>query len=213
MEGRDSNETPIMKKPRATLHPSVLLFYVASLFGTGGLMTGCEKAGQPAMQHPAVTVVTVIEKDVPINSDWVATLDGFTNAQIQPQVSGYLIKQNYREGSFVHKDEVLFQIDPRPFQAVLDQAKGQLAQANAQLGLAVINVNRDTPVAKLHAIAQSQLDNDVQAKLSAEAAVESAKATVEQAQLNLGFTDVKSLIDGIAGLAQTQVGSLVSTTT
>jgi membrane fusion protein (multidrug efflux system) len=201
------------KKTRAALRMPALLFFAASLLGTVWFVMGCEKAAQPAMQAPAVTVVTVVERDVPINSDWVATLDGFTNAQIQPQVSGYLIKQNYREGSFVHKDDVLFQIDPRPFQAVLDQAKGQLAQANAQLGLAVINVNRDTPVAKLHAIAQSQLDNDVQAKLSAEAAVESAKATVEQAQLNLGFTEVKSLIDGIAGLAQTQVGSLVSTTT
>jgi membrane fusion protein, multidrug efflux system len=197
----------------STLHRSGLARYAAFLLGTGLFLTGCEKAAQPAMQSPAVTVATVVERDVPINSDWVATLDGFTNAQIQPQVSGYLIKQNYREGSFVHQDQVLFQIDPRPFQAVLDQAKGQLAQANAQLGLAVINVNRDTPVAKLHAIAQSQLDNDVQAKLSAEAAVESAKATVEQAQLNLGFTEVRSLIDGIAGLAQTQVGSLVSTST
>jgi membrane fusion protein (multidrug efflux system) len=177
------------------------------------MVTGCEKQAQPAMGPPSVSVVTVVEKDVPTNSDWVATLDGFTNAQIQPQVTGYLIQQNYREGSFVHKDDALFEIDPRPFQAVLDQAKGQLAQGNAQLGLAVINVNRDTPVAKLHAIAQSQLDNDIQAKLSAEAAVESAKATVEQAELNLGFTKVRSLIDGIAGIAQTQVGSLVSATT
>jgi RND family efflux transporter MFP subunit len=177
------------------------------------LFAGCEKQAPPPMAPPSVTVVTVVEKDVPIISNWIATLDGFTNAQIQPQVAGYLIKQNYREGSFVHKDDVLFEIDHRPFQAILDQAKGQLAQANAQLGLAVINVNRDTPVAKLHAIAQSQLDNDIQAKLSAEAAVESAKATVEQAELNIGFTEVRSLIDGIAGLAQTQVGSLVSTTT
>jgi RND family efflux transporter MFP subunit len=202
-----------MTTPRCTLHSLALVFCVAFLGAAFMFLAGCEKSAQPAMQPPAVSVATVIEKDVPINSDWVATLDGFTNAQIQPQVSGYLIKQNYREGSFVHKDNVLFQIDPRPFQAVLDQAKGQLAQANAQLGLAVINVNRDTPVAKLHAIAQSQLDNDVQAKLSAEAAVVSAKATVEQAQLNLGFTEVRSLIDGIAGLAQTQVGSLVATTT
>jgi RND family efflux transporter MFP subunit len=202
-----------MTTPRCTLHSFALVFCVAFLSAAFMFLAGCEKSAQPAMQPPAVSVATVIEKDVPINSDWVATLDGFTNAQIQPQVSGYLIKQNYREGSFVHKDDVLFQIDPRPFQAVLDQAKGQLAQANAQLGLAVINVNRDTPVAKLHAIAQSQLDNDVQAKLSAEAAVVSAKATVEQAQLNLGFTQVRSLIDGIAGLAQTQVGSLVATTT
>jgi RND family efflux transporter MFP subunit len=193
--------------PRYAALPSLL--FLAS----GMLLAGCEKAAPPAAPPPTVTVVTVVEKDVPIISNWVATLDGFTNAQIQPQVSGYLIKQNYREGSFVHKDDVLFEIDHRPFQAILDQAKGQLAQANAQLGLAVINVNRDTPVAKLHAIAQSQLDNDVQAKLSAEAAVESAKATVEQAELNVGFTEVRSLIDGIAGLAQTQVGSLVSTTT
>lgn len=177
------------------------------------LVAGCEKKAAPAPGPTPVTVVTVVQRDVPVVSDWVATLDGFTNAQIQPQVTGYLIKQNYREGSFVRQGDILFEIDPRPFQAVLDQAKGQLAQANANMGLAVINVNRDTPVAKLHAIAQSQMDNDVQAKLSAEAAVESAKATVEQAELNLGFTQVRSLIDGIAGLAQTQVGSLVSTTT
>jgi RND family efflux transporter MFP subunit len=192
---------------------SASVFSAVFLLAVGFLAAGCEKTAQPAMQPPSVSVVTVVQKDVPINSDWVATLDGFTNAQIQPQVTGYLIKQNYREGSFVHKDDVLFQIDPRPFQAVLDQAKGQLAQANAQLGLAVINVNRDTPVAKLHAISQSQLDNDIQTKLTAEAAVESAQATVETAALNLGFTQVRSLIDGIAGIAQTQVGSLVSPTT
>jgi RND family efflux transporter MFP subunit len=205
-------ETPIMKSCHTNRRSFASLFS-AALLVSGFLIVGCEKKAPPPMGPPSVTVATVIEKDVPIVSDWVATMDGFTNAQIQPQVSGYLIKQNYREGSFVHKDDVLFEIDHRPFQAILDQANGQLAQANAQLGLAVINVNRDTPVAKLHAIAQSQLDNDVQAKLSAEAAVESAKATVEQAQLNLGFTEVRSLIDGIAGLAQTQVGSLVVTST
>jgi membrane fusion protein (multidrug efflux system) len=202
-----------MKTLRQTPRFSTCLYSYTISFATALLLSGCDKPAQPAMQPPTVTVTTVIEKDVPIASDWVATLDGFTNAQIQPQVTGYLIKQTYQEGSFVHKDDVLFQIDPRPFQAVVDQAKAQLGQANAQLGLAVINVNRDTPVAKLHAIAQSQLDNDIQAKLSAEAAVESAKATVETAELNLGFTQVRSLIDGIAGLAQTQVGSLVSPTT
>src|ERR1700722_16297070 len=190
-----------------------LQILLATLMFSAVLAAGCEKKAEPVQGPTPVTVVSVVQRDVPVVSDWVAVLDGFTNAQIQPQVTGYLIKQTYREGSFVRQGDILFEIDPRPFQAVLDQAKGQLAQANANLGLAVINVNRDTPVAKLHAIAQSQLDNDVQAKLSAEAAGESAKATVEQAQLNLGFTDVKSLIDGIAGLAQTQVGSLVSTTT
>jgi RND family efflux transporter MFP subunit len=177
------------------------------------LMAGCAQKTPAAMSPPTVSVVTVTQKDIPISGDWVATLDGFTTAQIQPEVTGYLIKQNYREGSYVHKDDVLFEIDPRPFQAVLDQAKGQLAQANAQLGLATINLNRDKPVAELHAIAQSQLDNDVQAKLSAEASVQAAEASVEQAELNLGFTKVHSLISGIAGIAQTQIGNLVATST
>lgn len=182
-------------------------------------------AGAPP--PPEVGVAQVIQKDVPIYGDWVATLDGYVNAQIQPQVSGYLIKQNYKEGSLVHKGDVLFEIDPRPFQAILDQAKGQvaqaqgqLAQAEAQLALTEINVKRDTPLAAAHAIAQSQLDNDTQSRAQAKAAVatsnasiEAAKAAVEQAELNLGFTKVKSLLDGIAGLATTQIGNLVSQTT
>jgi len=176
---------------------------------------------------PQVLVTPVTQRDVPIYGDWVATLDGYVNANIQPQVTGYLIKQNYREGSLVHKGEVLFEIDPRQFQAALDQAqgqlaqaKGQLAQAQAQLGLAAINVKRDTPLAAARAIAQSQLDNDVQTQKQDEAMVKSAEANiqtyeanVEQAQLNLGYTHVRSLIDGIAGLATTQIGNLVSPTT
>jgi RND family efflux transporter MFP subunit len=176
-------------------------------------VTGCAEKAPAAIAPPSVSVAKVLQKDVSVSGDWVATLDGFTTAQIQPEVSGYLVKQDYQEGSFVHQGEVLFEIDPRPFQAILDQARGQLAQANAQLGLATINVNRDTPVAKLHAIPQSQLDNDIQAKLAAEAAVQSGEAAVEQAELNLGFTQVRSLIDGIAGIAQTQIGNLVGNTT
>jgi len=160
-----------------------------------------------------VQVARVVQKDVPIYSEWVGTLDGYVNAQIQPQVTGYLIQQNYREGSFVHKGDVLFQIDPRPFQAVLDQAKAQLAQAEAQLGTATLNVKRDIPEAEAQAIPQSQLDNDTQAKLAAKATVEAGQAAVEQAQLNLGYTKVRSLIDGIAGIAQVQVGNLVTPTT
>jgi RND family efflux transporter MFP subunit len=181
--------------------------------GAALVVNGCAAKAPAAMAPASVSVVRVIQKDVSLSGDWVATLDGFTTAQIQPEVSGYLVKQDYQEGSFVHQGEVLFEIDPRPFQATLDQAKGQLAQANAQLGLATINVNRDTPVAKLHAIPQSQLDNDIQAKLAAEAAVQTGEAVVEQAELNLGFTKVRSLIDGIAGIAQTQIGSLVGNTT
>jgi len=181
--------------------------------GAALVVNGCAAKAPAAITPPSVSVVKVIQKDVRLSGDWVATLDGFTTAQIQPEVSGYLIKQDYQEGSFVHQGEVLFEIDPRPFQAILDQAKGQLAQASAQLGLATINVNRDTPVAKLHAIPQSQLDNDIQAKLTAEAAVQTGEAVIEQAELNLGFTKVRSLIDGIAGIAQTQIGSLVGNTT
>src|SRR3984893_17099410 len=180
------------------------------------LLTACAKkqSGPPPNVGPVqVSVATVEQRDVSLDGDWVATLDGYVNAQIQPQVSGYLIKQDYREGSVVQSGEVLFEIDPRPFQATLDQAEGQLAQARAQLGLADINVMRDTPLAKARAIAQSQLDNDVQQQAAQSAAVRTAEANVEQAQLNLGFTKVRSLVTGIAGRAMTQVGNLVSQST
>jgi membrane fusion protein (multidrug efflux system) len=179
------------------------------------LLTACAKkqASPQVVALMPVTVATVEQRDVSLYGDWVATLDGFVNAQIQPQVSGYMIKQDYREGSVVQSGQVLFEIDPRPFQATLDQADGQLAQARAQLALAEINVKRDTPLAQAHAIAQSQLDNEVQQQVAQGAAVRTAKANVEQAQLNLGFTEVRSLVTGIAGRAQTQVGSLVSQST
>lgn len=174
---------------------------------------GCQSKPAAAPAPTEVGVVDVVQKDVPIYGEWVATLDGYVNAQIQPQVTGYIIKQNYKEGSFVRRDDVLFEIDPRPFQAVLDQAKAQLAQAEAQLGKTQLDVDRDTPLARERAIAQSQLDNDIQANLAAKAAVKSGEAMVEQSQLNLGFTHVTSLVDGIAGIAQVQIGNLVSQTT
>jgi RND family efflux transporter MFP subunit len=180
------------------------------------LLTACAKkqSGPPQNIGPVqVSVATVEQRDVSLYGDWVATLDGFVNAQIQPQVSGYMIKQDYREGSVVQSGEVLFEIDPRPFQATLDQTEGQLAQARAQLELAEINVKRDTPLAEAHAIAQSQLDNEVQQQAAQGAAVRTAEANVEQARLNVGFTKVRSLVTGIAGRAMTQVGSLVSQST
>jgi RND family efflux transporter MFP subunit len=174
---------------------------------------GCAQKKPPAGVAPQVQVARVIQRDVSIHSEWVATLDGYVNAQIQPQVSGYLIKQDYREGSLVHKDDVLFEIDPRPFQAVLDQAKAQLAQAEAQLGNATLNVNRDIPEAEANAIARSQLEGDTQAQLAAKATVAAGRAAVEQAALNLSFTKVRSLISGIAGITQVQVGNLVTPST
>jgi RND family efflux transporter MFP subunit len=174
---------------------------------------GCAQTKSPPGAAPQVQVTRVVQRDVSINSEWVATLDGYVNAQIQPQVSGYLIKQDYREGSLVHKDDVLFEIDPRPFQAVLDQAKAQLAQAEAQLGNATLNVSRDIPEAEANAIARSQLEGDTQAQLAAKATVAAGRAAVEQAALNLSFTKVRSLISGIAGITQVQVGNLVTPST
>jgi len=188
--------------------------FALTVLSAGALLTGCGgKAAPPPMAPPEVRVVAVEQKDVPIVSEWVATLDGYVNAQIQPQVTGYIVKQTYKEGSPVRRGDVLFEIDPRPFQALVDQAKAQLAQAQAQMGKTQLDVERDTPLAKERAIAQSQLDNDVQANLAAQAAVQSANAQVEQAQLNLGFTHVTSLVDGIAGIAQIQLGNLVNTNT
>jgi membrane fusion protein (multidrug efflux system) len=185
-----------------------LLLFAAFVF----FLSGCRNS-QPPPKPPDVEVTEVVQRDVPVYSEWVATLDGYVNAQIKPQVTGYLIKQNYKEGTFVRKDQVLWEIDPRPFQAKLDQAKGQLAQAQAQLGKTTLDVKRDIPLAKDKAIPQMQLDNDTQAMLAAKASVESTKAQVEQAQIDLGFTKVRSLIDGIAGIAQAQIGDLVGQNT
>jgi membrane fusion protein (multidrug efflux system) len=156
-----------------------------------------------------VEVATVIQRDTPIYSDWVATLDGYVNADIQPRVSGYIIKQTYTEGSVVRKGDVLFEIDPRPFKAALAQARAQLAQAEAQLGKASLDVERDTPLAEAQAIAKSQLDTEIQAKLGAQALVLAAKANVEEAELDVEFTSVTSLVSGIAGIARVQIGNLV----
>src|SRR6202047_4700151 len=188
----------------------VLAVLSAAVFAVTGC--GSPKAA-PAVPTPEVEVASVLQKDVPIFSEWVATLDGYINAQIQPQVTGYVIRQTYKEGSFVRKGQILFQIDPRPFQALLDQVNAQLAQAQAQLGKTQMDVDRDTPLAKERAIAQSQLDNDIQANQAAKATVKAAEAQVEQAKVNLEFTDVKSLLDGISGIAQVQIGNLVNATT
>jgi RND family efflux transporter MFP subunit len=174
------------------------------------LVSGCNRGqATAAVPLPEVGVVAVEQRDVPVYSEWVATLDGYVNAEIRPQVSGYIIKQDYTEGSLVRKGQVLFEIDPRPFVAALDRAKGDLAQAQAQLGKSTLDVERDTPLAEARAIAKSQLDNEIQAKLGAQAGVESGRAAVEQAALNLEWTKVTSLVDGIAGIAQVQIGNLV----
>ena len=190
---------------RAPRLPSVGVLVVILL-----LVASCRQSEPPApAPPPRVEVTTVEQRDVPIYREWVAVLDGFVNAQIQPQVTGYLLRQDFREGSFVRKGEVLFEIDPRPFQASLDQAEAQLAQSEANESKAARDVERDTPLAEARAIPRSQLDNDIQAH---RAAVEAARAQVRLAELNLGFTKVLSLIDGIVGITQVQIGNLVTPT-
>ena len=219
-----------------------------------GLSLACSSSTQASKPSEpiVVEVVPVEQRDVPIYSEWIGTLDGFVNADIKAQVSGYLMKQDYTEGSFVQKGQSLFEIDPRPFQAAVDQALGQLAQANgqlaqaqaqftqaeAQVGVAEANqvrtqldVDRYIPLMKQQAITQQDLDNATQNNVAAkaqvtaskaqvetaraqiqasDATVQAATAAVETAKLNLGFTRLISPIDGIAGIAQQQVGALVN---
>ena len=162
---------------------------------------------------PTVSFVTVSPEEVPITGEWIATLDGNVNAQIRPQVSGYLMRRTYQEGAYVKKGLVLFEIDARPFQAALSQAQARYAEAEAQLAKTDRDLKRDRPLAEQRAIAQSQLDNDISAHDAAQAALSSSKAAVESAQLNLGFTRVTSLIDGVAAIASAQIGDLVGPTT
>ena len=193
-----------------------------------GLIVGAVRPWKHALAQPAPTptveVVGVEEKDVPIYGEWIGTLDGLVNADVRAEVTGYLMKQAYQEGAFVKAGQLLFEIDPRPFQAVLDQSRGQLAQATAELanaqavqGRTDLDVKRYAPLAKEQAASQQDLDNAVQNNLAAIASVATAKAqiqtdeaAVETARINLNFTRLVAPIDGIAGQAQLQVGALVT---
>jgi membrane fusion protein (multidrug efflux system) len=161
---------------------------------------------------PEVQVMTVTQKDVPVFSEWVGTTEGLVNANIRAQVTGYLARQAYKEGASVKKGDLLFEIDPRTFQASLDQAMAQLAMAKAKLGKTELDVKRYRPLAKESAISQQELDDAVQANLAAKAGVQAAEANAEQARLNLSFTKITSPVDGIAGSANAQIGDLVGPT-
>jgi membrane fusion protein (multidrug efflux system) len=169
----------------------------------------CKEKAPPPAAPPKVQVVVVSPRDVPIYQRWVGSLDGYPNAQIRAQVSGYLLKQDYAEGGKVKQGDLLFEIDPRPFQAALDVALGRLAQDQAMLGKTDLDVKRYTPLAKEQAISQEELDDAVQSNLAAKAAVTADNAAVENAKLNLGFSRITSPVDGIAGVAQAQIGDLV----
>jgi RND family efflux transporter MFP subunit len=205
---RESNHT----RPASYSRPQRLLLLLAlsSILGLCSALAGCGRS-QAAIKLPDTEVLVAhpVQQDIAVHSEWVAQLDGYVNADIRPQVSGYIISQHYKEGSVVSKGQVLFEIDPRPFQAALDGAEGGLAQAEAALSKSTIDVERDTPLVAQKAVPKEKLDNEIQAKRAAEAAVESGKAAVERAQLDLGWTKVTSLVNGVAGIAEVQMGNLV----
>jgi membrane fusion protein (multidrug efflux system) len=234
-------------------HRNVIWLPAVVVLAALSFTTGCtaHASGPQGFPPPTVELVTVEQKDIPISHEWIGTLDGYVNAPIKAQVSGFLLRQNYVEGSFVQKGQLLFEIDTRPFQAAVDQALGQLAQANGQVAQAraglvqaranltgaeasqhrtQLDVDKYTPLVKERAVTQQDLDNATQNNLSAiaqvrsseaavetakaqieaaEAAVQSAQANVDSAKYNLGFTRLTSPIDGIAGMAVSQVGTLV----
>ncbi|HUL51539.1 MAG TPA: efflux RND transporter periplasmic adaptor subunit [Candidatus Nitrosotalea sp.] len=176
-----------------------------------GAVCGCKKSEGPPPTPPTVEVVTVAQRDVPIYREWVGTLEGDVNATISAQVSGYLLTRNYTEGSVVTNGQVLFQIDPGPFKATLDQAKSDEARAEATQVRWALTVERYKPLAATEAISKQELDDAVQNEKAAQAQVEATKAAVQQAQLNLDFTTIRAPVNGVAGLAsaQAQVGNLV----
>ncbi len=191
---------------RLTVFISILLLLA--------LLVGCEeKKEAPKPTPPEVLVAEVVQQNVPIFGEWVATLNGPVNADITPKVQGYLLKQNYTNGSFVKKGQLLFEIDPRPFIASLDGAKAQVARAQADFDKYTTDVQRDTPLAAQNAIPAKQLDNDLANQAAAKAQVVANQANQANAQLNLDWTKVYSPVDGIAGVSTSQVGDLVGTTT
>ena len=194
---------------------SLLLGLICTL-----LLTGCEdKAKQEKMRAaaappppPVVQYVNVIQKDVPVYLEWVGTLDGLVNAQILAQVTGYLIKQAYKEGDVVKKGQLLYEIDPRTFQASLDQAKGNLARQEAFLITARLDMERIERLLPVNAVSVRERDNAVGRVEQAKAEVLAMKAAVESAKLQLGFTRILSPIEGVAGLSKAQLGNLVGPT-
>jgi membrane fusion protein (multidrug efflux system) len=172
------------------------------------LISGCGKE-KAAPKAPVVEVADVVQKDVPIFAEWVGTLDGMVNATIRAQVQGYLVKQNYKEGDVVKKGQVLFEIDPRTFQTAVEQATGELTRTEARWNQTKANLARIKPLAAQNAVSQKDLDDAIAAEQSAQAAVQSAKASYDKAALDLGFTKITSPIDGIAGIAKAQIGNLL----
>jgi membrane fusion protein (multidrug efflux system) len=169
----------------------------------------CGSAEPPAPPPPEVLVTPVVARDVPVVSEWLGTTEGAVDADIRAQVQGYLVSRDYREGSRVEQGTLLFRIDPRPFKAALDQAKGDRGRAEAALELSRLDVARYTPLVESGAVSRQEYDTAVQRLRSNEAQLQGARAAVEKAQIDVSFTEVRSPIAGIAGVAKRQLGDLV----
>jgi membrane fusion protein (multidrug efflux system) len=190
-------------------NPGLSAYLLVAVWLSACLASGCSEPKATGPGAPVVEVTPVVVQDVPIVREWVGTTDGLVNAKINAQVQGYLIKQNYKEGSEVKKGQVLFEIDPRPFQATLEQAKGQLAISEGQLYTAKANLEKIRPLAAVNAVSKKDLDDAIGREASAKAAVQAAKAAVRKDEIDLSFTKITSPIDGIAGIAKAQLGDLV----
>ena len=195
---------PYRLRPGASL---LVCLVVISLLGCG------KKEAGSAPAPPEVLVTEVVQKDVPVYREWVGTTTGYVDAQIRARVQGYLLSREYTEGSVVKAGALLFQIDPRPYQAALDQAMGELQRAEAAYKKTQLDVARNTPLAAEGAISQKELDDAVQANAATKASVVAARANVEKAKLNLDWTRVTSPIEGLAGIATAQIGELISEST
>jgi membrane fusion protein (multidrug efflux system) len=199
-----------MKQSAARFPASRMILVIGYAFLVVVLLVGCGKGKAPALPTPSVAVTPVIQKDVPVSFEWVSTLDGNVNATIRAQVQGYLMKQLYKEGDFVKQGQVLFEIDPRTFQAAYDEAKAQVAMNQARWEQTKSTLARVKPLAEQRALSQKDLDDAVAAEKMAHASLEAAQAELEKARLNLNFTRITSPIDGIAGIAKAQIGNLIS---
>jgi membrane fusion protein (multidrug efflux system) len=196
------------------LQSSISLVSQTLAVSTALISIGCEhKEEKPRMGPPEVQVSEAIQRDIPVFQEWVAQLNGPVNAEVTPKVQGYLLRQNYQNGFFVKKGQLLFEIDPRQYQAALDQAKADVAVAQAKLAEATTNVDRDTPLAAQNAIPQKQLDTDLANQAAGKAEVLARQASLQNAELNLGWTKIYSPIDGIAGVSNAQIGDLVGAST
>jgi membrane fusion protein (multidrug efflux system) len=181
----------------------------APLLGAICLTLACGADEPAAAPPPEVLVVEVAAQDVPATGEWLGTTEGSVDADIRAQVAGYLVSRDYREGTQVEPGTLLFRIDPRPFQAALDQARGELGRAQAAQELSRLDVARYTPLVESGAVSRQEYDTAVQRLRSDEAALQGAKAAVEKARIDLGFTEIRSPIAGIAGVAQRQLGDFV----